>query len=62
MAFPQLRDEIEDVSIAIPDGKYKPAVIPTMKSPKRIVHIPAQKAVPIKAKPRAVFENSMVRL
>ena len=62
MALPQWREGIKDVKVAMPEGKYRPAAIPTVNKPSRKVQGPVQNEVPINAKPRAVLEMMMVRL
>ena len=51
-----------DIRVAIPEGKYRPAAIPTVNNPRRRVQGPSQNVVPIKAKPRAVLEIVMALL
>ena len=60
--LPQWREGIDDVRVAIPDGKYRPVVIPTANKPSRMLQGPVQNEVPIKASPSAVLDMMMVRL
>ncbi len=61
-ALPQWREGIKDVRVAMPEGKYRPAAIPTVNKPSRMVQGPVQNEVPIKVRPIAVLEIMMVRL
>ena len=61
-ALPQCRKGINDVRVAMAEGKYIPAAIPTANKPRRMVQGPVQNEVPIMDKPRVVLEMIMVRL
>ena len=53
---------MEDVSIAIPDGRYNPADIPTINSPIRMLNRSWLRPVAKKAIPDAIAENAIVFL
>jgi len=62
IAFPQFRLLIEDVSMAIPEGRYNADVMPTTNNPIRILNRVWLKPVHRKAMPVATAEKVIVFL
>jgi hypothetical protein len=62
IAFPQCLGLIKEVSVAIPEGRYIPAAMPKMNSPRRTPRKSFVKEIPISVTPTVAEDKMMVLL